>query len=98
MKPLSFHPEIAIDIKGSYNWYEKQLEGLGKEFLYELENGFEAIQNFPNAWANYQYDFKRYILNKFPFSIIYKEANEEIFIILVMHNSRKPNYWADRII
>jgi hypothetical protein len=53
MKPLSFHPEIAIDIKGSYNWYEKQLEGLGKEFLSELENGFEAIQNFPNAWANY---------------------------------------------
>ena len=98
MKPLSFHPEIAIDIKGSYNWYEKQLEGLGKEFLYELENGFEAIQNFPNAWANYQYDFKRYILNKFPFSIIYKISNEGICMIVVMHNSINPSYAADRII
>lgn len=96
MKQLTFHPAVANEIKGSYNWYEEKLQGLGDKFLSELEDGFTAIQNFPDTWATFQYTFKRYILNKFPFSIIYKASNEEIFIIAVMHNSRKPTYWLDR--
>lgn len=96
-KPISFHPDVADDIKGSFNWYENQLQGLGKQFLDELENAYIAIQNFPQSWANFHYGFKRYILNKFPFSIVYKESDEQIFVIVVMHNSRKPYYWEDRL-
>lgn len=75
---------------------KKKLQGLGDRFLSELEDGFSAIQNFSDTWAIFQFGFKRYILNRFPFSIIYKEINKEIFIIAVMHNSRKPAYWLDR--
>jgi plasmid stabilization system protein ParE len=96
-KQIVFHPDVAEDIKGAYLWYEKQLQGLGDRFLLELEDGYSAIINFPNSWANSQYGFKRYILNKFPFSIIYKIINNQIMIISVMHNSRKPNYWQDRV-
>ncbi|XOB61283.1 type II toxin-antitoxin system RelE/ParE family toxin [Campylobacterota bacterium DY0563] len=96
MKQISFHPDVANEIKGSYTWYEEKLQGLGNKFLSELEEGFLAIQNFPDTWATFQFGFKRYILNKFPFSIIYKTNSEEIFIIAVMHNSRKPAYWLDR--
>lgn len=38
MKQLSFHPDVANEIKGSYNWYENKLEGLGNKFLSELED------------------------------------------------------------
>lgn len=94
---IRFHPEVADDIRGSYKWYEEQLSGLGGKFLDELEEGFGAIQNFPDTWANFHYGFRRYILNKFPFSIVYKTAHGKIYIVAVMHNSRKPHYWADRI-
>lgn len=97
MKQLFFHPDVVIDIKGSYEWYEDKLQGLGDRFLSELEDGYKAIQNFPDTWATFQYGFKRYILNRFPFSILYKSTGKEIFIIAVMHNSRKPNYWLDRL-
>ena len=94
---ITFHPDVTDDIKGAYLWYENQLSGLGHKFIDELENGYVAIQNFPNTWTNFQYGFKRYILNKFPFSIIYTIYDEKIFIIAVIHNSRKPKYWQDRI-
>ncbi|MDQ1339410.1 MAG: hypothetical protein QG567_562 [Campylobacterota bacterium] len=98
MKQLSFHPDVANEIKDSYVWYEEQqLQGLGSQFLIELEDGYIAIAHFPDAWVNFQHGFKRYILNKFPFSIIYKTTKMEIFIAAVMHNSRKPLYWLDRI-
>lgn len=96
-KKISFHPDVAEDIKGAYFWYEKQLQGLGDRFILELEDGYEGIINFPNSWANFQYGFKRYILNKFPFSIVYKISNNQIIVISIMHNSRKPNYWYDRV-
>lgn len=98
MKQLSFHPDVANEIKGSYNWYENKLEGLGNKFLSELEDSFLAIQNFPDTWASFEYGFKRYILNRFPFSILYKSTKKEIIIIAVMHNSRKPDYWLNRIL
>jgi len=96
-RQLEFHPEVTNDIKGSYLWYEDKLQGLGNRFLNELEDGYTSIQNFPDTWANFQYGFKRYILNKFPFSILYKVTDEKIVVVAVMHNSRKPNYWLDRV-
>lgn len=96
-KQISFHPDVADDIKCSYTWYEEKVKGLGDKFLNELEVGYLSIQRFPDTWANFQYGFKRYILNKFPFSILYKVSNEQIFIIAIMHNSRNPNYWKKRL-
>lgn len=96
MKHLSFHPDVAIDIKVAYDWYEKELEGLGDNFLSELESGYSSVLNFPTTWAFFKYEFRRYILPRFPFSIIYKETETKIFIIAVMHNKRKPNSWLKR--
>ncbi len=47
-KPISFHPDVAEDIKGSYNWYENQLQGLGKRFLDELEDAYMQFDIFLN--------------------------------------------------
>ena len=96
-KQISFHPDVTDDIKGSYTWYEEKVKGLGDKFLNELEDGYLSIQRFPDTWANFQYGFKRYILNKFPFSILYKVSSKQILIIAIMHNSRNPNYWKERL-
>lgn len=53
MKQLSFHPDVADEIKGSYIWYENQLQGLGNQFLIELEDGYTAVVNFPETWATF---------------------------------------------
>ena len=97
MKPLEFHPDVAIDVKGSYDWYEKELNGLGYAFISELENAYESVAYAPQTWSPFKYGFRRYILSKFPFSIVYKEEQDFIYVLAVMHNSRNPNYWMDRI-
>ena len=78
MKPLRFHPDVSVDVKGSYEWYEERSTGLGDRFISQLEHSYEAISHFP-------------------FSVIYKETHDTIFILAVMHNSRKPGYWQDRV-
>lgn len=97
MPRLKFHPDIADDIKESYHWYEKQSAGLGEEFLDELGSAYQAILDFPKAWAPFPHGFRRYLLSRFPYSVIYKIDGKTLYIIAIMHNSRKPGFWYRRL-
>ena len=97
MPKLIFHPDIAEEIKASYDWYESQASGLGNDLLSELESAYEAIGELPETWPKFQKGFRRFLLSKFPFSVIYHSNDETIYVIAVMHNSRKPGYWSSRI-
>lgn len=93
---LKFHPEISHEIKASYSWYQKQADGLGDDFLNELEDAYQVISELPGTWPLFQKGFRRYLLARFPFSVIYREHNSFIYVLAVMHNSRKPGYWLSR--
>ncbi|MCK4843298.1 MAG: type II toxin-antitoxin system RelE/ParE family toxin [Methylococcales bacterium] len=96
MFEVTFHPDIAKEVKFSYNWYQNQAEGLGDDFLSELETAYQTIIQLPDTWPMFQKGFRRFLLRKFPFSIIYRLNGKTIFIVAIMHNSRKPNYWLKR--
>lgn len=97
MLDVKFHPDVAKEIKSSYQWYQNQTDGLGQDYLSELESSFQTIRELPNTWPKFQNGFRRFLLSKFPFSVIYQSSENTIFIIAVMHNSRKPGYWNQRI-
>ena len=97
MLPLVFHPDVNSEIKHSYKWYQKQLHGLGDEFIQELEESFKSIRLLPNTWPKMGKSHRRFILSRFPYSVLYKiRADKEIFVLAVMHNHRKPGYWIGR--
>ncbi len=96
MPQLIFHPDVAIEVKASYEWYQNQAEGLGDNFLVELESAYEAIVELPNTWPNFSKNCRRFLLSRFPFSVVYYPSNNLIFIVTVMHNSKKPGYWENR--
>ena len=98
MTNVYFHPEVARDIRESVVWYESQAKGLGGDFINELESAYEAIAELPGVWPQFGKGFRRYILTRFPFAVIYRQSKEKIYVIAVMHQSRKPNYWLNRIV
>ena len=93
---LQFHPGVEFEIKSSYQWYQSQANGLGENFLDELESGYQTIRELPDVWPIFQKGFNRYLLAKFPFAIIYRKTTNCIYIVAVMHTSRKPHYWINR--
>ena len=96
MTNVYFHPEVALDIRESFFWYELQAQGLGDDFINELESAFETIAEFPGVWPTFKKGFRRYFLARFPFAVIYKQSNKKIYVVAVMHQSRKPDYWLNR--
>jgi len=96
MPNIIFHPDIESEVRASYEWYENQAIGLGDDFITELETAYQAIVELPDTWPRFQKSFRRFLLSKFPFSVIYQFNQETIFVVAVMHNSRKPGYWSER--
>jgi len=47
---LIFHPDVALEIKAAYEWYERQARDLGEDYLSELESAYEAIIELPDTW------------------------------------------------
>ena len=82
MLKIVFHPDIALEVKSSYDWYQKQANGLGEDYLTELESAYKTICELPETWPKFEKGFRRFILRKFPFSVIYR-VNEKLYLLLL---------------
>jgi hypothetical protein len=96
MPSLEFHPDIYHEVREGYRWYESKSNGLGENFLNEPDSAFNLILELPDTWPFVSNSFRRYLLKRFPYGVIYKIDNDVIFIVAVMHLSREPYYWRKR--
>lgn len=77
--------------------YELEKVGLSRRFAAEVASGIRQILAFPDAWQKVESDLRRYRLHDFPYGLVYRLAHDEMVVIAVMHLSREPGYWKDRI-
>jgi hypothetical protein len=71
-------------------------EGLGQEFLDSVDSAFDQIQQHPTVWRILKGRFRRYLLQRFPYGVIYTVEKDIIYVAAVMHLKRKPGYWVSR--
>ncbi len=71
MYNLIYHPEADREVIESAKFYESKVEGLGVEFLQELDKSIDNISFNPTSWQVFQKDIHQYIMKRFPFIICY---------------------------
>lgn len=96
MFPLSIRPEAEEDLTHGYDWYEKQREGLGNDFLDEIENTLTSIESSPELYPKVHRDIRRALTGRFPYGIFYMLERELIDVIAILHTSRNPARWKGR--
>lgn len=69
---------------------------LGLAFVAEFERTANFVLDNPLRGAVFRGTRRRYILRRFPYSVIYQVAAEELRILAVAHHRRRPGYWAHR--
>lgn len=95
--PVDFHPQARLEADAALAWYHECSLKAAESFYRELDTARAAIQSSPESWAEYLYGTRRYLLQRFPFVVVYRLATHRIEIIAVAHGYRKPGYWADRL-
>src|SRR5262245_52954887 len=78
-------------------WYEQQAEGLSRDFLDELDRIVRLVRIYPLMGKQIESEIRRFLLMRFPYSLIYGIDEDTIVVIAVAHQHRQPRYWINRI-
>lgn len=96
MISVVFDPDAQAEFLETVRYYEDCQAGLGHRFKMSVEVAVQSIAETPFRYRVLHAPFRRYLLPKFPYSIIYCIEPENILIIAVGHTKRKPRYWIKR--
>lgn len=94
---FSFHPEAYEELSGAVSHYEECQTGLGCDFSIEVYSAIGNILLYPEAWPILEGDIHRYLINRFPYGILYSIESNQIIILAVMNLHRQPDYWKHRL-
>jgi toxin ParE1/3/4 len=97
VKSVIIHSEAINELDAAISYYEEQKVDLGLDFLVEVEQALDKIQQNPNLGATYKVTgLRRYVIQRFPFLVFYAEFESFIWVVAITHGKRKPDYWKNR--
>jgi toxin ParE1/3/4 len=93
---VDFHPAALREVESAQAWYEARSLLAASAFLRELSIAVQRIQQAPYRYPVADGGTRRILLDRFPFTIYYREKADTLNIVAVAHQKRRPGYWSTR--
>jgi toxin ParE1/3/4 len=93
---FSIHETAEIEINEAADFYDLESPGLGNVFVDEVQRAVEIISQFPDAAPLIRGSVRKKLLAKFPYYLIYSVRPDELRLLAVAHQKRRPFYWRGR--
>ena len=90
-------PEAERDMTEAYDWYEDRQSGLGMRFLRNVNECFQVICRSPKAFACIHEQYRRHVVRRFPYVVIYECDDDTVTVYSVFHCSQDPSKWRRRL-
>jgi toxin ParE1/3/4 len=99
---VRFEDEAEAEYRAAGRWYEARRAELGVEFLDAVDATIDQIVRFPRAGAPVLQRpadllVRHAPVKRFPYRVVYLEAETMIHVLAVAHERRKPGYWKNRL-
>ena len=96
MTVLRFHWEAEEELFEAREWYEQRSEVAAQAFVLEVDHAVARILDAPLQYPKASRGERRFVLDRFPYTIMYRVRADEVFVTAVAHQSRRPGYWRHR--
>jgi hypothetical protein len=96
-KSVVLVPLAKLELEQARLWYENQRQGLGYEFLTEVDAAIGRIRESPQMYPKLRKNYRQIILNRFPYALYYEFAASTITVYTVFHCSQDPVRLDDRL-
>jgi plasmid stabilization system protein ParE len=93
---LIVRPEAEAELADAVDWYNRQLPGLGAEFLLAVDALMRQILRVPMQNMKVHGNIRRGLLRRFPYAVYYLVETKRVVIIAVFHAKRDPQQWQNR--
>lgn len=98
MKPHVFHPAAAAEYAEAATYYAGIDPELGGRFYDEMERLIRAVRKQPERFWMFEPPARRHLSTMFPYSVVYLDKPDRIWIVAIMHGKQRPGYWHARVI
>lgn len=92
-----FHPEALFELEAAADFYADRQKGLEIRFIDAVYSAIQRACDAPVRWRRFDGDIRRLLVHVFPYAVLYTIEDGFLYIIAVMHCSREPGYWQNRI-
>ena len=94
--PLELHPAAIEETAAAHRWYLERSQQAADAFVAEVDRAVEMIAGASERWPEYIHGTQRFLLRRFPYSVVYRRRLEGVEVIAVAHARRRPGYWRSR--
>lgn len=91
-------PEAEAEARVAFEWYLERNPVAAQRFEDAMDQAVELIVERPFAWPleDADVDARRFLLRRFPYSVVYRVVGETVTVVAIAHQSRRPGYWRGR--
>ena len=93
----SLHPGVEHDVADALDFYSKHAgSAVAGRFLEEFERVAKLLVEHPDLGKPTTRGRRAFPLKVFPYSVVYRNIENSIRILIVRHQHRKPGYAGSR--
>jgi toxin ParE1/3/4 len=96
-KPIEIHPAALAELRSALAWYLDRNEIAALKFVAELDRAIDLVVESPRRWPIGEHATRKFILQHFPYAIVYREKDSSVQLLAVAHGHRRPGYWKERL-
>jgi toxin ParE1/3/4 len=101
MAGYGFHPDALLEYADATDYYLCAVSPtIAERFVAAVESAVRSIVADPSRWRIVEEPgIRRFVVRRFPYVIYYRwdAGGEFVTVFAVMHCSREPGYWRQRI-
>jgi len=98
VKPFQLSEPASDELAEAVLWYENRRPGLGRDFYDAVVQTVDMIRVQPEVGTarKGRLSSRQFRVRRFPYKIVYREREADIYVVAVAHTSRRPGYWRGR--
>lgn len=101
MRGYGFHPDALLEYAEATTYYLSEASAdVAARFVAAIESAVASILDAPDRWRVVEEPgIRRYVFKRYPFVLYYRwdVGKNFVTIFAVMHCSREPGYWKQRV-
>jgi plasmid stabilization system protein ParE len=95
-RTLIIRAAAEAELAEAFDWYDRQVAGLGAEFLLAADAVMRQIARAPQQYPKVRGNIRRALLRRFPFAVYFVLEPKRVVVLAFFHAKRDPRQWQTR--
>ena len=89
-------PRAEEDARRAFLWYAERRAAAAADFQAVLTRAVEDLTETALAWPEKELGVRARVLDRYPYTLFYRVAEDAVLVVAVAHQKRMPGYWRRR--